>query len=399
MNHDFALAMRQATDLVRAGNAAAATDLILASLGGQTSGTTGAQPMARPAFASLPTYVSVPTDLTGPTPTPSPARAEKPDRKRRRGKIGRNLRDTLAGLARAKPQPGRTDEARLPPLPEGARFDSGTFTCAAGSRDYRAYVPDLGDAPPAGLILMLHGCTQSPVDFAAGTDMNRLAEEQRLIVLYPAQSRGANMKSCWNWFAPGDQARGAGEPAILAGLTEKFVAQHDVPRDRVFVAGLSAGAAMAVILGQSHGDLFAAVGAHSGLPYRAATDVPSAFAAMAGTPAPGQDQPGTVRDIPTIVFHGTADRTVAPVNGRRIADQPGTAGPEIIDKGERNGRSYSRAVIAAPDGRAAVEYWQVDGLGHAWSGGSPAGSYTDPVGPDASAEMVRFFLEVAGPRH
>lgn len=372
MKHDFSTALREATALVRAGKPLEATSMIRSALGGKDP---------------APTIPGAPAEA--PRATPS-----------RRMKIGRGLRETLAGLS-ARRQPGpRPDAAeQLPDLPPGASFEAGTYACAAGTRDYRLYVPASARQGPAGLLLMLHGCTQSPVDFAAGTDMNRLAEQHGMIVLYAGQSRAANMNSCWNWFAPGDQVRGAGEPAILAGMTEEVIRKLDVPRDRVFVAGLSAGAAMAVILGHGYGDLFCAVGAHSGLPYGAASDVPSAFAAMAGNAAP-TPQPGarSRAPAPTIVFHGTSDGTVSPLNGRRVADAAHPGGAEIIDSGTMNGRSYSRASMATRDGRPHSEFWQVEGLGHAWSGGKAAGSYTDPAGPDASAEMLRFFLAVAADR-
>lgn len=351
MTHDFVSALRRATQLVRAGDPAAATQLIQSTLRGQNAA------------------------------APEPAPQSQPDPGKRRG-----LRETLARLASASPAAVEPEEPSLPPA---ARFERGKFTCAAGSRNYRVFVPNLQSRQPAGLIMMLHGCSQSPVDFATGTDMNRLAQEQGLIVVYPAQSRGANMQSCWNWFAAADQARDGGEPAILAGLALQMQRDHAVPRGRTFVAGLSAGAAMAVILGRTHSDLFAGVGAHSGLPYKAAGDMASAFAAMAGTAA-GTAAPGGSA-IPTIVFHGTADGTVNPVNGARIAEQARPAGTEVLDRGTINGRDYTRTTVTG--GETALEYWRVDGLGHAWSGGKQSGSYTDASGPDASTEMVRFFLD------
>ena len=286
------------------------------------------------------------------------------------------------------------------PVPPGASAGTGRFSCAAGSRDYLAYVPASAEGGIRGMVVMLHGCTQDPADFARGTGMNALAEEHRLVVLYPHQSRGENAQSCWNWFSAGDQRRGRGEPEILARMAADLAGRHDVPRDRIFVAGLSAGAAMAVILGQTHPDVFAAVGAHSGLPFGAAKDVPSAFAAMNGTAAPeampGHDPVPT----PTIVFHGSADRTVHPANGDRIAADALAAGPEqtLFDRtaGKAGARSYVRETTRTPEGDALLERWAIDGLGHAWSGGDPAGSYTDPPGPKASAEMVRFFLELKG---
>lgn len=283
------------------------------------------------------------------------------------------------------------------PVPPGASITTDRFSCKAGSREYLAYLPASASKGIRGMIVMLHGCTQTPADFARGTGMNALAEEHRLLILYPHQSRGENAQSCWNWFSIGDQRRGRGEPEILAQMTLDLAGRHKVPRDRIFVAGLSAGAAMAVILGQTHPDVFAAVGAHSGLPFGAARDVPSAFAAMNGND-PGQTAPRRdARPTPTIVFHGSADRTVHPLNGERIAAATLAAGPDQTVLERKTGRigshGYSREITALPDGRILLEHWVINGLGHAWSGGKPGGTYTDPQGPDASAEMVRFFLD------
>ncbi len=294
------------------------------------------------------------------------------------------------------PATGMQPQTQTPPIKPGASFKADLFTCAAGSRDYMVYVPSTASQGAQGLVLMLHGCTQTHADFARGTGMNDLAEQHRLIVVYPQQSRGDNAQSCWNWFSIGDQRRGRGEPEILAQMARQMARDHKVPQDRVFAAGLSAGAAMAVILGQTHPDVFAAIGAHSGLPFGAARDVPGAFAAMGGTgaadPAPRKDAAPT----PAIVFHGSADRTVHPLNGERIAADTLAAGPDqtVVDKtaARSGGRGHTRQITTTLDGQVLVEHWLIDGLGHAWSGGRAGGSYTDPNGPDASAEMVRFFL-------
>ncbi len=282
---------------------------------------------------------------------------------------------------------------------EGASFTAETFRCAEGSREYLIYVPSSAKDGPTGIVLMLHGCKQTHRDFATGTKMNSLAERDGFIVIYPQQARGENAQSCWNWFRRGDQMRGRGEPAILAGLTRQVMQHHGVPPQRTFVAGLSAGAAMAVIMGQTYPEIFAAVGAHSGLPFGAAKDVPSAFAAMAGQAMTSAARPMEATSR-TIVFHGTDDKTVRPINGERIIDQASASGPyqAIVtdESGNAAGRSFRRQVTSAADGKPLSEIWTVDGLGHAWSGGDGRGTYTDAAGPDASAEMVRFFFSNGG---
>jgi poly(hydroxyalkanoate) depolymerase family esterase len=226
--------------------------------------------------------------------------------------------------------------------------------------------------------------------------MNDLAETHRLIVAYPSQTRVENPAACWNWFRPGDQNRERGEPAILAGLAESVAVEYGVPPGRVFVAGLSAGGAMAAVLGATWPDLFAAIGVHSGLAHGSASDVVSAFAAMRGEIATPRGPSGSgAPDV--IVFHGSADRTVHPSNARHVAgaaDRPAHRESGVSP----GGRRYDRLVTDATDGNPRVECWMVDGAGHAWSGGRPEGSYTDATGPDASAEMVRFFLDLPAGR-
>lgn len=302
----------------------------------------------------------------------------------------------VPGQAGGLHQPFPMSAPATPPIAPGASFTVERFACAAGSRDVMVYVPASAAQGIQGMIVMLHGCTQTHADFARGTGMNDLAETHRLIVAYPQQSRGDNAQSCWNWFSSGDQRRGRGEPEILARMARHLAGVHAVPQDRVFVAGLSAGAAMAVILGQTHPDIFAAVGAHSGLPFGAARDVPGAFTAMNGTARPEGSGRRAAAATPTIVFHGSADKTVHPLNGDRIAADTLAAGPEqtLFDRrtGKTAGRAYTCESTATEDGRVLLEHWVIEGLGHAWSGGRAGGSYADPLGPDASAEMVRFFL-------
>ena len=278
-------------------------------------------------------------------------------------------------------------------------FLSRSFTNASGTRVYKVYVPachaDAAQAPMP-LVVMLHGCTQSPDDFAAGTRMNALADRLGFVVVYPAQSGGANGSKCWNWFRAEDQGRDGGEPSIVAGITREVAARYGVDERRIFVAGMSAGAAMAVVLGATYPDLFAAVGAHSGLPYRAAHDMPSAFGAMHGGASPAGV---TATAVPTIVFHGDADHTVQARNGESIIEQAlrsradrSTLRSDVQSGLAAGGTRYHRTTYVDAADRVVAEQWLLHGAAHAWSGGSAAGSYTDPRGPDASAEMIRFFL-------
>jgi poly(hydroxyalkanoate) depolymerase family esterase len=287
-------------------------------------------------------------------------------------------------------------------VPDGAQFLSRSFACAAGSRDYRLYIPRRLPERGRALLVMLHGGTQDADDFAVGTRMNERAEAHGLIVAYPSQSKAANASLCWNWFMPEHQKRGAGEPSIIAGITREIVADYAVDPDRVFVAGLSAGGAMAAVMAATYPELYAAIGVHSGLPYESATDLPSAFAAMRGNAGPlrgrrAHKPRGAAADTPrmrTIVFHGDADNIVHSSNAAGIV---GTSKlgerVERADPRSSEGRTYTRTVIRDQSGAGVVEDWLLHGSGHAWSGGSVDGTYTDPHGPDASREMLRFFLK------
>ncbi len=277
-----------------------------------------------------------------------------------------------------------------------------TYTCEAGSRDYLLHLPKGAETAPKGLILMLHGCTQTPEDFATGTGMDAVADAHGLVVVYPAQSRGDNAQSCWNWFSGADQHGGRGEPAILTGLAREVASRHGVPAHSIFAAGLSAGAAMAVILGRTAPEVFAGIAAHSGLPYGSARGVAEAFAAMAAQSGGDRRRPPAgAGSVPTLVIHGTSDATVSPTNGQWIVDDAlaATQGAQTqtVTQGTAGGRRYRQVTSLGPDGRLLAEHWAVEGLGHAWSGGNPAGSYADSRGPDASAEMVRFFLALDEP--
>ena len=298
----------------------------------------------------------------------------------------------LDGLARVRP--------RKPlEIPDGAQYLSRSYACAAGRRNYKLYVPHRQHAGRRPLLVMLHGGTQDADDFAAGTRMNVLAEEHGFIVAYPSQCKSANPSLCWNWFKPEDQVRCAGEPSIIAGITDEIVAEYDIDPQRVFVAGLSAGGAMAGVMGATYPEVYAAVGVHSGLPYRSATDVASAFSAMRGDPGlqrrqrktgPRSDHALRVR---TIVFHGDADQIVHPSNAAKIIEAKTGDTVERAKVRSSASRAYTRAATRDKTGTVVVEQWLIHGSGHAWSGGSADGTYTDPHGPDASREMLRFFLE------
>jgi poly(hydroxyalkanoate) depolymerase family esterase len=278
-------------------------------------------------------------------------------------------------------------------VPEGARFEERIFSNAAGSRTYKVYVPSGYSGQSLPVVVMLHGCTQNPDDFAAGTRMNEVAEEQTFLVVYPRQPQSANMQKCWNWFNAGDQQRESGEPSLIAGIAMQVVEEFSADPARVYVAGLSAGGAAAAIMAGTFPDIFTAVGVHSGLACGAARDMPSAFAAMGGGGTIQQRDEG--RMVPTIVFHGDADRTVNPVNSDHVIAQARreAALTKTVTHGETpGGMAYTRTVQLDAAGGEVLEQWVLHGAGHAWSGGSASGSYTDARGPDASREMIRFFL-------
>jgi poly(hydroxyalkanoate) depolymerase family esterase len=323
-------------------------------------------------------------------------------RKRTVQKVGHSLGSVIQQLRAAKSLlPGRTPRPdRIEPsprIPTGARYLSRRHRGAAGSRGYKIYLPASQPDRPKGLILMLHGCNQTPDDFARGSDMNALAEKHGLAIAYPEQTHGHNAGLCWNWFKPGHQVRDAGEPAILASLTRKLMKELGLGRDAVFVAGLSAGGAMAAILADVYPDLFSAAGVHSGLARGAARDVVTAASAMrSGGPAESPPPAVAPESLPVrrIVFHGDADTTVHPSNATMIgaAAMGGLAQPTRRSERSVRGRGYVRSDFAGSGGVIMLEVWMLLGAGHAWSGGRSAGSYTDSKGPDASAQMIRFFL-------
>jgi poly(hydroxyalkanoate) depolymerase family esterase len=294
------------------------------------------------------------------------------------------------------PRPAATGTIAAPHGTTQALIGWSTYQGEGGTRRYWVYVPARHDhARPAPLVVMLHGCTQDPEDFARGTQFSAHAERAGVIVVYPEQTGAYNPQKCWNWYDPAHQGPGAGEPAIIAGITREVMGRFAVDPARVYVAGVSAGGAMAVNTAAAYPELYAAAGAHSAIPYRAAADVASAVSAMRSGPANPEALPAPfatgVTPVPLIVFHGTADVVVNAENGRRLADQWRRA---------VGAKDFTRHQVDAGGMRATrdvsgpfVELWMVDGLGHAWSGGSPAGTFTSAAGPDASREMLRFFLQ------
>lgn len=334
-----------------------------------------------------------PVPTTGFGPGPTPAAVAEATRLTRAGR----LTEAMTVLQGAGPARGVTVFPTMPgarsrptaPQPSSGRVSRGSVSGPAGRRDYRLVVPTERPGRPP-LLVMLHGGTQDADTFASATGMDELAEREGFVVVYPEQSRSANAMGYWNWFEPAHQGR-RGEAALIAAVIAEVAAAHDVDRDRVFVAGFSAGAAMAAVVGAAYPDLVAGVGVHSGLPAGAARDVGSAFAAMRGGPY----RVGAT-SVPTIVVHGADDPTVAAVNGTRaveaaLADRPGCA--RTVEHGTA-ARSWTRERWTDYDGSVRAEHWTVHGSGHAWSGGRAGGSYTDPAGPEASTAMVEFFAEI-----
>lgn len=292
-------------------------------------------------------------------------------------------------------------------VPEG-EFRDHQFVGDAGALHYKLFTPAGGDAAALPLLVMLHGCTQTPDDFARGTRMNALAQEHRYVVAYPAQAQSNNPGKCWNWFRKRDQQRDQGEPALIAALTRHLVVTRGLDERRVYVAGLSAGGAMAAVLGSTYPDIYTAIGVHSGLPFGAAHDLPSALAAMRQGPGLSSANDSIrLNPVPAIVFHGDRDTTVDPCNGAAVVAQCMGENAADADAGRTSthanvehglapgGRAYTRTRFINPEGGVAAEHWVVHGAGHAWFGGDASGSYTDPSGPDASQLMLRFFSACA----
>jgi poly(hydroxyalkanoate) depolymerase family esterase len=294
--------------------------------------------------------------------------------------------------------------------PVKGQFITRSYSDAAGTRQYKIYIPASSSAPGLPLVVMLHGCKQDPDDFAAGTRMNALAEEHGLIIAYPQQSNAANGSKCWNWFQAKHQQRERGEPSLIAGITREVAATLEVDTRRIYIAGLSAGGAMAAVMANAYPDLYAAVGIHSGLAHDAALDLSSALSAMRGDGSQRRPRKRSgnrsLRRVPVIVFHGDNDKTVHPSNGDELIAQasripadskaPGEADATLertVERTRAHGRDYTRITYQDAAGKPIIEQWLVHGAAHAWFGGSTEGSFTDPAGPDASREMLRFFLE------
>ncbi len=398
MNARLKISMLEVTRLTRDGR----IDEAMAILRGATPSapSSNSRGNTQPGFKGPTIEMAAPSSLTGESWTfPKWGNADLLENPGRPNTLG-DLRKSWPqiGLGRGLEGLARPSVNRAPiAVPDGAQFKEHVFANQAGSRAYKLYVPSGYSEQPLSLVVMLHGCTQSPDDFAAGTRMNDLAEEGTFLVAYPAQAQSANVSKCWNWFSAADQQRDQGEPSLLAGITRQVMRDFRVQPERVYIAGLSAGGAAAAIMGATYPDLYAAIGVHSGLACGAASDIPSAFAAMRQGRSDLARAPGRVeRAVPTIVFHGDRDTTVNPVNGDQvIAQSKATADLRTtVTTGEASGGiRYTCTVQADENGRSVLEQWVLHGAGHAWSGGSTAGSYTEPRGPDASREMMRFFLQ------
>ena len=410
--------MRQATRLTVAGRLTEATNAIQSALSGAARAVAGGPPAPVGATAIDATAVGTPEALApileGPafevvtaavagTPGDWPqAHTVLPHKPR--AWTGHRLDDTDAeGFA------GLGD------------FVVGTHTHASLTRRYKLYIPPAHVGRKLPLVVMLHGCTQDPDAFATGTGMNERACEQGFFVLYPAQSQDANPSRCWNWFKHNHQRRDSGEPALLAAMTQAVISRYGIDPHRVYVAGLSAGGAMAAIVAAAYPEIYAAVGVHSGLPHGAASNLSEALAVMksgvggagvrakarrAGPRSTAAPQPP--RRVPTIVFHGDQDQTVHPRNGEEViaaalSSGPGRAqahtlsedSPRVEHGVSAQGRRYTRSTHPGEKGPAVAEHWLVHGAGHAWSGGRAGSSYTDALGPDATSEMLRFFFQHA----
>lgn len=314
---------------------------------------------------------------------------------KRRYPLGEVVR-TLRGSSKAfRSQTGEKKVSAHDTLPGKGEFLSHVFEHEGGKLNYMLYVPRKKAGIDLSLLLMLHGCTQDPQDFALGTQMNLLADEFGFLVAYPHQARTANSSGCWNWFDRRHQQHGRGEPAMLAGLTKSLMRKFNIGARRAYAAGLSAGGAMAEILATTYPNQFEAVGIHSGLPYGAAGSAMAAIGAMRrGAKSERPRVAKKALNSRRIVFHGTSDKIIHHSNGERIVSHMREDTANLVERrstSDINGRSVTRIVLDDANGRPMVEHWIVEGAGHAWFGGDARGTYTDTKGPDSSREMLRFF--------
>ena len=377
--------MREATRLTKAGRLAEATEAIQRALRGTADAAVPDQdsaPVLAAVLASDKDHVALDAEAV----TTVTAATSAPD-DHTNGFMNTDLTQ--------RPRANQIDvDAEVAAKSGTGEFTSGRHTHDSQTRRYKLYAPPAAAGRTLPLIVMLHGCTQDPDDFAAGTGMNTLALEQGFFVLYPAQSKEANASRCWNWFLHTHQQRDSGEPALLASMTRAVMAQRGIDPRRIYIAGLSAGGAMATIVAAAYPEIFAAVGVHSGLPRGAASNMIEALSVMKnGRAGVGVRGNATVAMVPTIVFHGDQDKTVHPRNGEQLIAQAFTTGSPQIEEGESaKGRRYTREIHRDDAGHIVAEHWLIHGAGHAWSGGQTTGSYTDAKGPDATRAMAAFFL-------
>ena len=388
--------MEEALRLTRAGRTSEATALIQTALG--RSGTHAkddrANAMPRGRIEIDGDVVKPKSDRVKPKAEPAGDRTEPAFAdvapKRRASMFGHRTADSAFLRPRAAVRARVKRSGAEPAIAKGARWEWQSHAGAGGSRRYRLYVPANASTAPMPLVLMLHGCTQNPDDFAAGTRILAAAEARQFLIALPEQTNGANAMACWNWFDPNHQGM-RGEPALLAGIVGDVASAESVDRSRIVAAGLSAGGAMAAILGEAYPDLFAGIGVHAGLPAGAARDLPSAQAAMRQGPGRVVErQLGAARPPRLFSLHGEADRTVSPRNADALLDQLrplAETTSEAVDGSARVTRLH------ADGGRTIAEDWRVAGLGHAWSGGAAGASYTAPEGPDATGLMLDFLLD------
>ncbi|MCU0533278.1 MAG: PHB depolymerase family esterase [Hydrococcus sp. Prado102] len=382
--------MAEATRLTRAGKLKEATALIQRTLGGMRSAqdTSDSNEAIDVPFQAV--DETPPNRSSGVAGLLKKAKGILTDKYNQKEQASRHQNNRHKNEQHA-PQESKRNEV----LARG-QFIDGSYSNQAGTRSYKLYIPSGYSGQALPLVVMLHGCSQNPDDFAAGSRMNIIAENQQFFVVYPTQNNAANPSKCWNWFKSSDQQRGRGEPSIIAGITKQIASTYNINAERVYVAGLSAGGAMAATMGALYPELYAAIGVHSGLAYGAARDLPSAFAAMQKGKQTDNHRRQT-QFVPTIVFHGDRDTTVNQCNAEQVLGQWGEKNLRASKNQQQvpNGRSYTRIIYRDKGDRIVMEQWLVHGAGHAWSGGSPHGSFTDPKGPDASLEMVRFFFGVS----